>query len=463
MPSGTRVVLLRSSGARLAALYTAAFALAVVSLGVTTLLATRQALRAQFEERLRTEAGALEEEYRTEGPQSLEKAVAQLDQAPGALEYGLQSPNRPPVGRLGRAQAPLGWSELHAVGARREREGVTVYSTTLPGGYRLILGDESQRWEALDKLLIMRFGLAFFVVVLMGAAGGYALTRDMHRRLSAMNTAAQAIIDGDLSRRIPIRGDGDDLDRLGLTLNRMLDRIEALMESLRQVSVDVAHDLRTPLTRLRQRIEAALARRAQSDADPLLEQALTDLDAILGTFAALLRIAQIDSGRRRSGFKRTDLAEVARTVVDAFSPSAEDAGEHLNLDSGSQDGVFVEGDSELLIQMLVNLVENAMRHAGDGASISVQVAVAGLRPILVVRDNGPGVPERERQRLFDRFYRLEQSRSTPGSGLGLSLVASIARLHGAVVSLADANPGLEVRVCFGEPRPQIPLREEEPA
>ena len=349
------------------------------------------------------------------------------------------------------------------MGARREREGVTVYSTTLPGGYRLILGDESQRWEALDKLLIMRFGLAFFVVVLMGAAGGYALTRDMHRRLSAMNTAAQAIIDGDLSRRIPIRGDGDDLDRLGLTLNRMLDRIEALMESLRQVSVDVAHDLRTPLTRLRQRIEAALARRAQSDADPLLEQALTDLDAILGTFAALLRIAQIDSGRRRSGFKRTDLAEVARTVVDAFSPSAEDAGEHLNLDSGSQDGVFVEGDSELLIQMLVNLVENAMRHAGDGASISVQVAVAGLRPILVVRDNGPGVPERERQRLFDRFYRLEQSRSTPGSGLGLSLVASIARLHGAVVSLADANPGLEVRVCFGEPRPQIPLREEEPA
>jgi signal transduction histidine kinase len=339
---------------------------------------------------------------------------------------------------------------LRTVGRRRESEPVTVYTTALPGGYQLLLGDESERWEALDALLIKRFSLAFLVVALMGAGGGYALTRDMHRRLSAMNSAAQAIIDGDLSRRIPIRGQADDLDRLASTLNRMLDRIETLMESLRQVSVDIAHDLRTPLTRLRQRLEEAVVSPQRATEEGTLGRVLTDLDSILSTFAALLRIAQIDSGGRRAGFMRTDLAEVGRTVVDAFSPSAEDAGDHLILELAEADGVFIDGDAELLIQMLVNLVENAMRHAGEGALISVWIGLEGSRPVLCVTDNGPGVPQKERERLFDRFYRLEQSRSTPGSGLGLALVASVARLHDAGVSLHDAEPGLRVRVRFGD-------------
>ncbi|MFI4975369.1 MAG: ATP-binding protein [Caulobacterales bacterium] len=437
----------RSSSLRLAALYTAVFAVAVVLLGATTLYATRQALSAQFEARIRTETAGLEQEYRTEGLDGVLEAVHERDETPGALEYGLRGPGGGALaGRLASADAPLGWSTLQLPDGAEHREAVRVYASPLGGGYRLLVGDETEHSEALDTLLLQHFGLAFLGVVLLGVAGGYGLSRGVNRRLTAMNNAAEAIIDGDLSRRIPVRGASDDLDRLAGTLNRMLDRIESLMHSLRQVSDDIAHDLRTPLTRLRQRLEAALEPGAREDVSATLEGALGDLDAILATFAALLRIAQIDRGGRRAGFQPTDLAVVARTVVEAFAPSAEESGAALNL--AADDPVMVDGDAELLTQMLVNLVENALRHAGPGAATVVRVSQADGGAVLSVADNGPGVPKAERERLFDRFYRLEASRSTPGSGLGLALVASVARLHGADVTLDDAAPGLEVRVRF---------------
>jgi signal transduction histidine kinase len=273
------------------------------------------------------------------------------------------------------------------------------------------------------------------------------LSRDVHRRLAAISGTAEAIIDGDLSRRVPVRGSSDDLDRLAETINRMLDRITTLMESLRQVSNDVAHDLRTPLTRLRQRLEAGLAREAERG--EAIEGALGDLDTILETFAALLRIAQVEGGARRAAFRATDLAQLAGTVVDAFAPSAEDARQTLRLEG--EPALTIDGDPELLTQMLVNLVENALRHAGEGAAIRVGVGRIQGAPVLWVADDGPGVPAAEREKLFDRFYRLEHSRSAPGSGLGLALVAAVARLHGAEVRLYDAQPGLEARVSFPGP------------
>jgi signal transduction histidine kinase len=267
-----------------------------------------------------------------------------------------------------------------------------------------------------------------------------------------MSAAAEAIIDGDLTRRIPVRGSDDDLDRLAMTFNRMLDRIGGLMDSLRQVSNDIAHDLRTPLTRLRQRLEANRALESPDEHAAAIGGALRDVDAILDSFAALLRIAQVEGGARRAAFRPIDVTALARTVVEAFAPSAEDDGQTLRAEGETP--LVVEGDSELLTQMLANLVENALRHAGPDAQIRVSTAADGADVRLSVSDNGPGVPEGERQRVFDRFYRLERSRSTEGSGLGLALVAAVARLHGAEIELGDARPGLDVRITFhARPKP----------
>ncbi|HEY1427914.1 MAG TPA: HAMP domain-containing sensor histidine kinase [Caulobacteraceae bacterium] len=437
----------RSTFLRLAAFYTVGFALSVVVLGAVTLLTTRAALKQQFEARITTEAAALAQEFRTEGLSGVVQAVGERDRTPGALSYGLDAPDGSPVaGRLAGSHAPPGWSSLKLTTAHRP-ESLRVLTTTLSDGYALRVGDDDARNDALEATVVAGFGWAFAGVVVLGILGGLGLSYGVHRRLGAMSGAAEAIIIGDFSRRIPVRGADDDLDRLAATFNRMLDRITLLMDSLRQVSSDVAHDLRTPLTRLRQRLEASRTAVSAADRTTAISGALEEVDAILDTFAALLRIAQIESGARRAAFRPVDLATLARDVVGDFAPSAEDAGHTLMLAAGAP--LTIEGDAELLTQMLVNLVENALRHAGDRARVTVRVQADGPDGVVAVADDGPGVPPAERERIFDRFYRLERSRSTPGSGLGLALVAAVARLHNATVTLADAAPGLDVRVTFG--------------
>jgi signal transduction histidine kinase len=437
----------RSTSLRLAALYTTAFALSVLVLGAITLLTTRAALEQQFEARIRSESLALVDEFKTEGLHDTVEAINEHDRTAGALDYGMDGPNGEAIaGKLAGRRTPPGWSKLTAGTEPGETETIRVLTTPLPGGFRLLVGDDDDRSNALQQTVLRNFVWAFAGVVLLGIVGGWRLSHDVHRRLANMTGTAEAIIEGDLARRIPVRGSGDDLDRLAATFNRMLDRISALMDSLRQVSNDIAHDLRTPLTRLRQRLEASRSLEQPADKAQAVEGALQDVDAILETFSALLRIAQIESGARRAAFRPVDLSAVARNVVDAFAPSAEDAGQALRFEGGGP--VFIDGDGELLTQMLVNLVENALRHAGPDAHVRVAAAEAGARATVSVVDDGPGVPEPEREKLFDRFYRLERSRSTPGSGLGLALVAAIARLHGAAVVLDDAAPGLRVAVAF---------------
>lgn len=436
----------RSTALRLALLYTAAFALSVVVLGAITLLTTRASLRQQFDARIQAESAALKQEFRTEGLEGVVQAVQERDRTPGALDYGLDGPaDQPLAGRLAGRRAHLGWSQLAMAAHDDEGETVRVLATELPGGYRLIVGDDDDRSEALQQIVLQGFAWAFAGIVVLGFLGGFGLSRDMHRRLAAISGTAEAIIDGDLERRVPTRASDDDLDRLAATINRMLDRIAGLMQSLRQVSDDVAHDLRTPLTRLRQRLEAARGL-PPDEMEEVIEGALRDLDGILETFAALLRIAQIQAGARRSAFRPLDLAALTRTVVEAFAPSAEDAGQALLLQSAEP--AWVDGDPELLTQMVANLIENAMRHAGPSARIAVRLGRDDRECALSVVDDGPGVPPADRGRVFDRFYRLERSRSTAGSGLGLALVAAIARLHDASVELEDAQPGLVVRTIF---------------
>ena len=437
----------RSTALRLAVLYTAAFAASVLVLGAITLITTRASLRQQFDATIKAESVALAREFRTEGREGVVQAVRERDSTPGALDYGLEDTQGHVIaGRLAGHHAAFGWSALEMQAHSGGHESLRVLTTQLPDGYRLIVGDDDDRSESLQQTVMQGFVWAFASIVVLGVLGGFGLSRDVHRRLAGMSSAAEAIIDGDMRRRIPVRGSDDDLDRLAETFNRMLDRIDLLMDSLRQVSNDIAHDLRTPLTRLRQRLEAARTLASPQARAKAVDGALEDVDAILETFAALLRIAQIEAGSRRSAFRPVDLSAIARTVVEAFAPSAEEAGQTLAIEPGGE--LVVDGDRELLTQMLANLVENALRHAGGSARAVVMTKACGSEALLQVRDNGPGVPDAERSRVLDRFYRLERSRSTPGNGLGLALVAAIARLHEAALELDDASPGLRVSLRF---------------
>jgi signal transduction histidine kinase len=238
------------------------------------------------------------------------------------------------------------------------------------------------------------------------------------------------------------------MDHLAINLNAMLDRIQGLMESLKQVSADIAHDLRTPLSRLRHRLEAA-REKAGSDGNPVIEQSIADLDAILETFSALLRIAQIESGAQRAAFSDVSLGQIVSTVSEAYAPVAEDRSQRL--EAIVEQTPSIHGDRDLLTQMVANLIENPIRHCPPGVGITVELRQEAGAPTLCVADRGPGIAAAEREKVFRRFYRLEASRTTPGSGLGLALVKAVADLHGATVELSDNQPGLRVIVRFPAP------------
>lgn len=437
----------RSITLRLTLIYTVTFAVAIAILGIVVLVGARATLERQFEIRIRAESAALVAEFYTEGLSEVAHAVRDRDITSGSLDYGLAGPNGQPLaGRLALSKMPLGWSTYQLKERGSPPVPTRVLAVELPGGSTLYVGDDLGHIESLDGILVTGFALLIVLLIVFGGLSGYLLSRGVRRRFAAMNLVAERISDGDLRQRVTIGKGGDDLDHLGMTLNNMLDRITALMESLRQVSTDVAHDLRTPLTRLRQRLESALNTESETDRTQAMEGALGDLDAALETFAAMLRIAQIESGGRRAGFVRLNLTALAREVVESFGPSAEDDGRSLVM--VGRDEVEVTGDAELLTQLIVNLVENSLRHTPVGSTVEVGVVSLGPQAILRVADNGPGIPAAERDLVFNRFYRLEQSRTTPGSGLGLPIVSAIAKLHGASVTLSDAKPGLAASVTL---------------
>lgn len=411
---------------------------------------TRAALHDQFDARLRSEAASLMEEYRSGGFADLRAEVAARSRAPGQIDFGLiGSAGERAAGVLYTSSAPVGWSvaRVQEPGEPAETERLLVIA--LPQGGRLIMADDIRRIDAVSDAILQAFGWAFGLVLLLGAGGGVLLSRGYLARIDAIGRTAQAIIEGDLSRRVPYRGRGpDELERLALTLNTMLDRIAGLMESLKQVSNDIAHDLRTPLSRMRQRLEGAAEAQTSPGGKAAIDRALAECDDILSTFEALLRIAQIEGSASRQGFRPMDLRDVAETVIDAFAPTAEDAGAVLDLVPGEPAPLV--GDRALLTQMVANLIENALAHAGPSPQVGVRIwQDGGLQ--LAVCDNGPGVPDAVKGKVFERFYRLEQSRTSPGSGLGLPLVRAIARLHHAEAWLEDGRPGLTVRVQFPSP------------
>jgi signal transduction histidine kinase len=310
--------------------------------------------------------------------------------------------------------------------------------------------DDVEREKVFQRAIMSAFAWFLVVVVTLAIAGGIIISVSVLARIDSITRTAEAIIEGDLDRRVPLRGVADDIDRLASTLNRMLDRISLLLGVLRQVSRHIAHDLRTPLGRLRQGLEDARTKAVRAaDYERAIDRAVAETDEILATFAALLRIAQIESGTRRAGFGGVNLSALALQIADSYLPVAEDAGKQLKL--SIMPDVQVIGDRELLTQMLVNLIENAIRHTRNGAQILVEL-LGGRRPALIVSDNGPGMPENERRRIESRSYRKEHGEKAGGSGLGLALVAAVSDLHHAELKFSDCRPGLSVCIAFAEPK-----------
>jgi signal transduction histidine kinase len=314
---------------------------------------------------------------------------------------------------------------------------------TLRGGYRLLVGRDMQGLDATRSLIVRAIAWGLAITVMMALAGGVLLSRSTMRRLEAINETSRRIMRGDLSRRIPSRSTDDDFDQLADNLNSMLDTIEQLMEDVRRVTDNVAHDLRTPLTRLRNRLENL---KGDSNVDKSsVEAALADADGLLDTFNALLRIASIESGRRRAAFESIPLDDVVRDVTELYEPLAEQ--KRQKLDVSVSDDVRVRGDRDLLFQAFANLLDNAIKYTPQGGSIRVTLEDGASGPRIRIIDSGPGIPEQSRDQVFKRFFRLEESRHTPGNGLGLSLVEAVARLHNASIKLGG-EPGLDVSLAF---------------
>lgn len=439
--------ILHTTAFRLAAGYVAVFAMAVAALGAVTYFVTVGALERQIDSRISREMNALRAVYDTRGLPALLSTVGKHEASHpnGALDYAVIAGTTKRAGGLTKWPTASGWSRL----AYPERDGdigARLFLTSHLGRYlTLVVAADPEQVDQVKQAILDGFVSAFGAVLLLGSIGAIALSLTLLKRVDVIRRTADAIIAGDLSRRIPLRGTGDDFDRLSWTLNSMLDRISELMESLREVSAHIAHDLKTPLARLRQRLEdAQLHASGGRQAD--VEAAIAQVDDILATFSALLRIAQIESGTRRAGFALLNLSEVLTTVIEAFAPAAEDTEHALTADIAP--GVLALGDRELLTQMFANLVENAIHHTPAGTRITVTLSEKDGRAIATILDNGPGVPAAERERIFLRFHRLAPSRAVAGSGLGLSLVKAVAEIHSAALVAEDANPGLRITLEF---------------
>lgn len=435
--------------ARLAALLIALFAISALILAATGYFIADRAMRAELEDFISANAGAVASGYRSEGLTEAVEVVEQLTAVPSASGRLLleSRDGRKLAGNLDTMPPREGLLE---VGAGSGGGRVLGRGELLPDGSYLFVGESAARLARTRSRILGSFGWIIGATLLIAVAGGALLTGGFLRRIDAITHTCRAVVAGQFGERIPLRDSDGQLDRLSATINEMLDRIGALLESLRQVSSDIAHDLRTPLTRLRQRLESAREKATSTrEYELIVARALDDCDAILAVFSALLRISQIESGMRLTSFALVDLPGLLRQVAEIFSPVAEDGEQRLSTDFAS--GISVHADRTLLMQMFSNLVENAIRHAGRGAVIGIECRAAGGEALVRIVDSGPGIPAAEREKVFGRLYRLERSRSTPGNGLGLALVAAIAKLHQYTVALTDAGPGLcvDIRIPLG--------------
>ncbi len=450
----------KSSTFRLALVYMALFGISVLLLLGFIYWSTAGYMVRQAEATIEAEITGLAERYDLSGLPGLSKLIDERlsRQKTGTSLYLLTGKDFSPItGNLTKwpeeTPSEEGWVSFQIERGPNEdgeqhRAMARIFH--LRGNFHLLVGRDVHDLEEIQSLIrdALFWGLLFTLVLAL--AGGTAMSRTMMHRIEMINATCHQIMDGNLAQRIPRTGGDDDFDRLVETLNRMLEQIEELMQGVRQVTNNIAHDLRTPLTRLRRRLDMLRENSTSTDRyDELLDQAIGEADGLLTTFKALLRISEVESGGRRGGFKEVDMTGLLHDLVELYEPLSEAQGQSFLAEV--IDSRPILGDRDLLFQAFANILDNAIKYTPASGNINLVMRDHPDHLQVVISDSGPGIPPEAREKVFERFFRLESSRSSPGNGLGLSLVAAIVKLHHGRIELADNQPGLKLTINL--PRP----------
>jgi signal transduction histidine kinase len=424
-----------------------AYAIGLAVLGAVIFAVMHVALTSQLDSMVSDEAANLAKEYRSGGNRELGEAIAERESSQSATRmlYAVFAPDGRRIGGSFPARRPasLDAREFRFIDASEGPDLARGKAIDLSPNERLVVAVDSDWIERVEDTVLIVFGAAFLGACLLGFGGAVILGGYLKRRLRSISRSAEAIIGGDIRQRMPVSARRDEFDQVAMTLNRMLDRVEGLLENLRQVSSDIAHDLRTPLSRLRTRLEKG-AFEDPGAAGGILEDAIQRVDEVLSLFAAILRIAEVEGGETRRFFAPVDLSALVTELAESFAPSFEE--ESRPLLWSVESGIELDGDRELLAQAVINLLENAQRHTPAGSIIRLTLTSAGAQVCVQVVDNGPGVPKADLDRVTKRFTRLESARNTEGYGLGLSLVSAVAKLHGGRLILKNGEPGLSATI-----------------
>jgi signal transduction histidine kinase len=428
-----------------AAIVSLALALTTILIGLAAYYVTHEALEIQLDHRIATETQALLAERGEGGTAELASLIRQRDAArsTASLGYILVDRNGRRLAGALDANAPDRAGYLEFLHYDRGAGIAQALTTILPDGERLVVAADRQVIDEIDETILKLFSAAFAAMLILGVGGAWTVGAVTGARLRRIDQAAQAIIAGDLRQRMPVDGSDSEFDRVARTLNQMLDRIGALLDNLRQVSSDVAHDLRTPLTRLHNRLHEARTASGEAERRAAIDAATAESQELLDLFAALLRISEVEAGALRVGFRDLSLSDLADDLVESYRPDAEESGHRLT--SQVESGILVHGDRRLLRQLIANLLDNALRHTPPGTTVWLALSRRQEGILLTIEDDGPGVSSDESSRLFERFSRAERSRSTDGHGLGLALVAAVARIHGGEAAIRP-GPGFRIDV-----------------
>lgn len=440
----------RSAAYRIALSCALAFALASVLTGAVVYLVAHRAIERQLDASITQASLALVGEYRDDGRDGLVEAIALREgSAANALGYAVfDAAGQRVLGSLDTAMPLPGWHRIIFNDPTEGADPARALVTQLAPGLRLVVAADLEPVEAIDRTILVAFAAGLGAIVVIGALIAAILGRYLRLRLDRIAQASHGFAHGDLHLRAVVGPADDEFDRLAASLNAMLDRITALLRNLQQVSSDLAHDMRTPLTHLRADLERL--RDDKGGGPDAIEAIIERTDEILSLFSTMLRISEVEHANLRRHFREMDLAALTRDIVETHEPLAEESGHVLRFRS-TEEPLPIVGDRELLAQALINLIQNALRHTPGGTRIEVGTRQEAGQTVLFVRDDGPGIAPGDRVRVLERFVRLESARSSPGHGLGLSLVRAIAEAHEARLELRDAAPGLEIRLTFAVP------------